>query len=146
MFDESVPNCTVYRLRMAARRATRLYDRILAPSGLGITQFGLLMTVQARDGASVSEIADALDMDRTTLTRNLRPLVRGGYLALSKGSDLRRKAVHITEKGDTAITQAEPLWRKAQRTVAESLGGERTQLLHELLEEALTKLHFGQSS
>lgn len=114
--------CTVYRLRMATRRATRLYDRHLAPAGLGIAQFGLLNAIAWREGASVTDIAALLDMDRTTLTRNLVPLMRRGLVSLGPGGDRRTRAVTITPAGREAVRQAAPAWRAAQDELAASLG------------------------
>lgn len=117
--------CTVYRLRMVTRRATRLYDRHLAPAGLGIAQFGLLNAIWSRAGDSVTDIAALLDMERTTLTRNLGPLVRRGLVKLGAGPDKRSRCVAITDAGKEAVRQARPHWRAAQAELAATLGEER---------------------
>lgn len=117
--------CTVYRLRMVTRRATRLYDRHLVPTGLGIAQFGLLNAIWSREGASVTDIAALLDMERTTLTRNLGPLVRRGLVALGAGPDKRSRSVTITEAGKETVRRARPHWRAAQAELAAALGEER---------------------
>lgn len=129
--------CTVYRLRMATRRATRLYDRHLAPTGLGIAQFGLLNAIAWRGGASVTDIAALLDMDRTTLTRNLGPLVRRGLVALGPGGDRRSRAVTITPAGKEAVRQAAPAWRAAQAELATALGASGHTALLEAIDLAL---------
>lgn len=135
-----LPPCTLYRLRMATRRATRLYDRMLAPSGLGIAQFGVLQAIRANAGASVTDIAKRLDMDRTTLTRNLKPLIRGGLVALEAGGNERSRALRLTDGGTAALEAAFPLWRRAQQRVAESLGEKDTAALNALLAGALDRL------
>ena len=132
--------CTVYRLRMATRRATRLYDRMLAPSGLGIAQFGLLQLLCRSSGASVTDLALALDMDRTTMTRNLMPLARRGLITLGPGRDRRSRAVAITDEGRAAVARALPLWRKAQGIVRETLGGDDLERLHALLDVASERI------
>lgn len=114
--------CAVYRLRMAARQATRLYDAHLKPSGLGIAQYGVLSLITAMDGASVTAIAERLAMDRTTMTRNLAPLIRGGYVKIGTGKNRRTRAVQITDKGRAAIARATPLWAAAQSQLAADLG------------------------
>lgn len=139
MSQANLPHCTVFRLRMAARRATRLYDRALAPVGLGASQYGILMMVAAHDGESVSAIAARLEMDRTTLTRNVRPLMRSGYLRLAAGGDQRTKAIFLTDAGREVLARARPLWKAAQAQVSKSLGGAETARLHELLEAAIAK-------
>lgn len=135
--------CTVYRLRMAARRATRLYDRLLAPCGLGIAQFGVLQTLRAQPGATVTDLAAALDMDRTTLTRNLTPLVRSGLVALKPGPDRRSRAVLITDAGLARLEDAMPLWREAQAAVRAAIGSDAVKRLHAELDAILTSLPEG---
>ncbi len=132
--------CTVYRLRMAARRATRLYDAHLAPSGLGIAQFGLMQVLSMRGGSTVTEVAAILDMDRTTLTRNLTPLVRQGFVDLCAGPDRRSRSVTITPAGRRKLKQALPMWRKAQDAVRASLGAANVSSLHALLDAAVVRL------
>jgi DNA-binding MarR family transcriptional regulator len=125
---------------MAARRATRLYDRFLAPAGLGIAQFGLLQVLSMKGGGSVTSLAAALDMDRTTMTRNLAPLVREGLVELRAGTDRRSRGVMITAVGRDALKGAVPLWRAAQAAVRDSLGVKEVERLHALLDDALSKL------
>ena len=132
--------CTVYRLRMAARRATRLYDRHLAPAGLGIAQFGLLQTLSMNDGTTVTVLAAALDMDRTTLTRNLTPLVRQGLVRLGVGSDRRSRAVAMTSAGTRKLAEAMSLWRNAQAAMCEAVGDKEIARLHALLDAAVERL------
>ena len=79
-------DCTCYRLRQTARLVSRTYDSFLAPCGISIGQFGMLATLAAMNGESISKLADALQMERTTLSRNLLPLERLGYVAISRAS------------------------------------------------------------
>ena len=132
--------CTVYRLRMATRRATRLYDACLAPCGLGIAQFGLLHILRSHPGASVTTLAEALDTDRTTMTRNLAPLAKAGLVQLGPGPDKRTRAVVLTASGQAVLERAYPLWRQAQSRVREVLGKERVDALHAMLDAATAEL------
>ncbi len=132
--------CTVYRLRMAARRATRLYDRHLAPCGLGIAQFGLLQTLSMTGGGTVTSVAASLDMDRTTMTRNLTPLVRAGFIELRAGADKRSRDVSLTAAGKLKLKEALPLWRAAQAAVRASMGTGDVEKLHALLDAAVQRL------
>lgn len=128
---------------MAARRATRLYDRHLASAGIGIAQFGLLQTLSMNNGSTVTDLAAALDMDRTTLTRNLTPLVREGLVEQGPGHDRRSRAVVITKPGKARLSAALPLWRAAQSAVARTLGDTEVRRLHELLDAAVEHLPEG---
>ena len=121
---KSLP-CTCFKLRSLTRRVTQLYDRALAPSGLKVTQYSLIaLALRARrSGApTVSDLAQSLFTDRTTLTRNLRPLLVAGYVEVGAGTDARSKAVHVTAAGEAAFRAARPLWRSAQACM-QSLGG-----------------------
>ncbi|MEZ5844151.1 MAG: MarR family winged helix-turn-helix transcriptional regulator [Hyphomicrobiaceae bacterium] len=125
---------------MAARRATRFYDQALAPSGLGIAQFGVMNAIRVHAGGTVTDIARRLDMDRTTLTRNLRPLVRAGLVTIAAGRDDRARALVLTDAGAARLNEAVPYWRAAQARVAATLGAAETHALNSLLALALDRL------
>jgi DNA-binding MarR family transcriptional regulator len=132
------PGCTCYRLRKAARVASRVYDRHLAPAGINIGQFGVLLTIESMQAASISKVADVLDMERTTLTRNLMPLERSGYVVIGPGRDKRSRAVRLTAAGAKLISMARPLWRSAQDEMDTTLGTVVKDKLHALLDRTLT--------
>ncbi len=118
---------------MATRRVTQLYDHFLADAGLRITQFGLLATLRIAQPLSVTALAQRMAMDRTTLTRNLKPLERLGLIALAPGPDRRTRTVRLTDAGRDAVRRAAPLWRDAQAVMAEAMGADRLGQLHDLL-------------
>lgn len=131
--------CTCFKLRRAARRVTQVYDRHLQPTGLRITQFGLL--ARLRGGPlGMTQLADRMGMDRTTLTRNLRPLERLGYVTVDQGEDRRTRSVAITQAGRTAFAAALPCWSAAQTAVRATLGQTLTEDLHGLLDQAFAAL------
>jgi DNA-binding MarR family transcriptional regulator len=117
---------------------TALYDRELAPTGLRLTQYSLLATLRrkARDeGVPVSDLASAMDMDRTTLTRNLRPLHDQGLVELSADpADARVRRALMTVKGNAAFVHAMPYWRIAQDLVNQTLGVADVGALHDWLD------------
>ena len=130
--------CTCFRLRSLTRRVTQLYDQALAPSGLTVTQYSLLAHA-LRQGAAptVSELAQQLFTDRTTLTRNLKPLAAAGLVKVGDGADARSKAVLVTAKGRGAFQAARPLWKEAQARLRAQAGDGRLAALHGLIEELL---------
>ncbi len=132
--------CTCLRVRKAARRITQIYDQVLAPSGLGVAQFGLLAHLRWREGLSIGELADLMDLDRTTLTRNLKPLEEQGLVAVGPGADRRSKAVRLTEPGRDALRRAVPLWREAQDRMDSTLGRETVAALHDVIDRSLETL------
>ena len=120
--------CTCAKLRMAARAVTQAYDAALAPSGLRATQFTVLVALGHIGRAPLSRLAEALVMDRTTLSRNLRPLERDGLIATGLVDDDRRvREIRLTAKGRKALEKALPLWEKAQKRMREGLGHKRWQ-------------------
>ena len=136
--DVEMPaNCTCFNLRKAARAVTRVYDDALKPHGLRATQFSLLGLVANRGPAGMTELAKALVMERTTLTRNLKPLMDQGFLRVVGGSDRRRRTIAITPRGQKALDRALPAWRRAQAKFADGLGLARWRDLLHGLEEAV---------
>ncbi len=139
----STATCTCFKLRSLARRVTQLYDQTLAPSGLKVTQYSVIGHARRRDGVAaptVSELAQALVTDRTTLTRNLKPLVGAGFLKIGSGVDARSKAVCVTLKGEAVYQAARPLWRLAQSRMHELAGAEQLSALHGMIETMLPQL------
>lgn len=117
--------CACFNLRKASRTVTQLYDEILQPSGLLATQFTLLVAIAIAGSATITRLATELVMDRTTLTRNLKPLERQGLIEISPGQDLRTRVVKLTASGSEALFKALPLWEQAQTRVVEGLGQKR---------------------
>ena len=108
-------NCAV--LRKASRRLSQLYDSALAPVGLKSTQFAILVEIdrQAGEPPTLSDLADALVMDQSTIGQNLRPVERDGLVSLEHDeADRRRRLVKLTRKGKSLLVAAQPLWNAAQ--------------------------------
>jgi DNA-binding MarR family transcriptional regulator len=114
--------CVCFHLRRSARTISQVYDRILAPSGLRGTQYTLLTVVRRTGGLPFSSLAEVLGMDRTTLTRNLRPLERDGLVKIEVGADRRVRLVKLTRQGERKQAEAEPLWAEAHRRITEGIG------------------------
>jgi DNA-binding MarR family transcriptional regulator len=133
--------CTCGRIRRLARRVTQIYDGFLEPHGFTITQFGILAQIRRQQDLSVGALADQMVMDPTTLTRNLRPLEKRGFIKMVAGADdRRRRTILLTERGRAAFREAVPAWRRAQEHTAAALGGEQFTALNHTLDGALTQL------
>src|SRR5438874_124217 len=102
--------CMCASVRKAGRALTSLYDEMLAPSGLHATQFSLLAHLARAGEETLTRLADVRGMDRTTLTRNLAPLERDGFVTVRAGADRRTRVVAITDAGRAAMERALPLW------------------------------------
>lgn len=118
-------DCTCANLRKAARVVTQAYDAALQPVGLKATQFTLLATLTKLGDKPLTRLADALVMDRTTLTRNLKPLVREGYIRIDQEEDQRIRKVSLTNAGKDVFDKARPRWERAQSKIQGTLGQER---------------------
>src|SRR2546430_969755 len=114
--------CVCNTLRMAARAVTQLYDDVLRPSGLRVTQFSILATFARMGEANLKELEDALAIDQTTLTRSLGLLERDGLIERGPHPDGRVKAMRLTSKGKRSLEVARPLWARAQDRVLRQLG------------------------
>ena len=128
--------CTCFQLRRATRRVTQLYDRHLAPADLSLNAYSILR--RSRQPRPRGELADALGMDRTTLTRNLKPLLESGLLSSAPGADSRQRQLHITAAGKRRLQKALPLWQQAQQEIEGLFGSARIAGLNQQL-EALTQ-------
>ncbi|TAJ36059.1 MAG: MarR family transcriptional regulator [Reyranella sp.] len=136
----SPAECTCFRVRGAARRVTQIYSRHLAPTGLKISQFSLLGFVAARGPVSITELSEMLSTDRTTLTRNLRPLLSSGIIERSATGDRRRHELVATTAGRALFKRALPLWADAEQEVRAAMGTKLTADLHGALDRSMEKL------
>jgi DNA-binding MarR family transcriptional regulator len=124
--------CLCFAVRRAARLITQRYDAHLRPVGLRGTQFTMLAVLTGTGAQPLNRLADVLGMERTTLTRNLRPLLARGYVEVEPGEDRRVRTIAVTRQGREATVRALPYWRKAQRELERRLGGEAVKSLGEL--------------
>ena len=118
---------------------TRIYDAHLAAQAIKVTQYSLLANA-ARGERTVSEFAAELEMDRSTLSRNLAPLAAQGWVSVSIGADPRSRSISVTAAGRRKLKAALPLWRKAQCEVESILGEAGVGELHRKIERALAAL------
>src|SRR5436190_1456971 len=128
-------SCMCHKTRMAARAITRAYDDALRQTGLRATQLAVLAAVGARGALSIQSLADSLGMDRTTLTRNLRPLEDKALVVLAPEARHRSRMLALTEAGNAMLMKALPLWEDAQRTARKRLGKQRWPAVQEALAE-----------
>ena len=114
--------CVCSTLRMVSRIVTQLYDDILRPSGLRVTQFSILATIERSGEANLRQLEAALAIDQTTLTRSLSLLQCDRVIERVPHPDGRIKAVRLTGKGRRVMDVARPLWAQAQDKVLRDLG------------------------
>ncbi len=127
--------CLCTHLRRAARGVSRRYDEALEGFGINVAQFSLLRHLQRLDRPSISSLAEAMGLDRSTLGRNLRVLEADGLVALAEGDDLRNRLVLLTEQGKARLSAAEPAWEQAQLKMLAALGEAQRDELVRLLKQ-----------
>lgn len=118
-------SCTGGNLRRATRAVNQVYDAALAPVELKSTQFTLLAALGHLGEVPLTRLAEALVLDRTTLTRNLKPLIEQGLIRSGGDEDRRVRRLGLTAKGKRRLEKALPHWREAQRRMVDKLGAER---------------------
>lgn len=131
--------CVAYNLRKTSRQVTNFYQDVISGSGLQGTQFPLLYAIKLNQPISITELARVLDLDRTTLSRNLKLLEKKAYVFIgTENSDSRLRNVALTALGLQMIEKAMPLWQEAQDRIVEQFGEERWQKMLSWLNEIMT--------
>ncbi len=129
--------CTNLKLRQLTRLVTRHYDHYTAAAGLKTTQYSLLSHVERLGPIRPGDLARSMQMDASTLTRNMQPLVAQGWLRIGAGEDARSRLVEITDAGRAKRVEGQRAWKLAQLALNERLGMERVAALHELLDDGI---------
>lgn len=132
--------CTNIKLRQLTRRVARYYEAEVGKTGLKNTQYSLLSHVYKLGPLRPGDLARAMKIEPSTLTRNLKPLIAAGWLSLDAGADGRSRLVSITDSGREKRQEAQRRWRVAQESVNQALGVERVIELHALLDECMVLL------
>jgi DNA-binding MarR family transcriptional regulator len=127
--------CLCNALRQATRAVSRLYDEELRGSGLRTTQYSLLRRLSSAGEVRQRDLGGLTSLDETTLTRNLRPLISAGWVAIRPGQDRREKLVRLTDAGAAKLHEAHPAWERAQERLRSRLPKETWSGLLDLLPE-----------
>lgn len=120
--------CICISVRKASRRLTGAYDEVLAPLGISLAQFSLLRNIDRHGPVSLTALGDILELDRSTLGRNVRVLGRLGLAELAGSADKREASVTLSAAGRQKLAAALPVWRDVQQTINGKLGGQAEQL------------------
>jgi DNA-binding MarR family transcriptional regulator len=132
--------CTNLKLRQLTRRVTQFYDAELAQAGLKTTQYSLLSHVLKLGPVRPVDLAQAMKMDASTLTRNLKPLIAAGWVEQAPGVDGRSRLITISAAGRDKRLAAQQCWKHAQTGLNRLLGQERVRALHALIDECQERL------
>jgi DNA-binding MarR family transcriptional regulator len=141
-----VGRCNAGVIKKAARRISLIYDQALAPTGLKITQYGILSAINSRGAAlpTMHELAEQLVMDRSTLGQNLRPLERADLVAImTDPADRRNRLIALTKRGLAKFNEASEYWRTAQDRFEEVFGEPEAAKLRAMLSAIAYHPKFG---
>jgi len=131
--------CTAASVRRLARRVTSFYEQQMRATGLTLQQYSVLAHLSEQP-QSMLQLADRLEMDRTTLTRSLETLLDNGWVAKTAGADARQRLLVLTASGKRLRGEAHASWQAAQRALEQLLGREFVADLHRQLDRALGAL------
>ena len=121
---EMARTCACLNFRKGSRSVTQFFDQTLAPTGLRSTQLVILIAGELLGPSSIARLARELVMDRSTLTRNLKPLLNRGLLQLSPAENGKQKSVQVTAEGRAALVHSAPYWQRAQNQLVSRFGSE----------------------
>lgn len=132
--------CTNLKLRQLMRRVAQHYDAEVGKTGLKGTQYSLLSYVVKLGPIRAVDLAAAMRISTSTLSRNLQPLIASGFIAVQPGDDARSRLISATKEGQAKRIEAQRRWRVAQEGINQMLGAERVVALHALIDESLQRL------
>ena len=132
--------CTNLKLRQLGRMVTRHYDHYMSEVGLKNTQYALLSHVVKLGPIRPSDLAKRMQMDASTLTRNLQPMAAQGWLTVGAGENARSRLVEATAAGHAVRAEGQRAWKAAQLALNERLGMESVLALHDLLDYCIASL------
>jgi len=135
--------CTNFKLRQLTRLVSQHCEPFFAETGLKTTQYSLLSHIDKLGPLAPGQLARRMDLDASTLTRNLQPLLAAGLVEQLPGGDARSRLVQVTSAGHAKRAAMKADWKRAQLSVNANLGEERVQRLHALLDECLGLLRAG---
>ena len=121
--------CTGFNLKRATRVVQSLFDEAFKDVGLEGTQYTVLSHIFVAEPISLTKLADLMDLDRTTLARNLGPLEKKGFVEIKTGSDKRAKLINTTDLGKEVLSKALPIWIETQEKIKTALGIENWSLM-----------------
>lgn len=134
--DAIAKTCIAVRLRLLNRVVTNFYDDALRPLGLKVSQLNILIVAARLGLARPARVCEILQLDASTLSRNVKPLQAHGWLEVVPEIDARSQPFRLTAQGRRLIEKAIPAWEKAQQQASELLGSEGVALLDKAAKKA----------
>lgn len=127
--------CHCINFRRASNRISNFYDSMLKPIDLSVNQYSLLVNLRRLEKSNIITLANYVDLERTTLVRTLKPLIKKGFIQDIALEGKRDRELTLTTKGIEVVEQGKILWGKAQNEIENRIGKENLKLLYEILEK-----------
>ena len=134
--ETTAATCLATRVRQLSRIITRLYDDAMRPLGITASQYTLLAQLASRDGITAVEIGHELDIEKSTLSRNLKRLLALGMIVMDPPAGRRGRGLHLTPKGQAVLKEAYPVWQATQSRSIAAMGVDTRAKLDDLLRVA----------
>ncbi|MDX2259062.1 MAG: MarR family winged helix-turn-helix transcriptional regulator [Hyphomicrobiaceae bacterium] len=134
--ETTAAGCLATRVRQLSRIVTRVYDDAMRPLGITASQYTLLAQLASRDGITAVEIGGDLDIEKSTLSRNLKRLLALGHIVMDPPAGRRGRGLHLTPKGQAVLRDAYPIWSDAQKRTIAVMGPATRATLDALLIDA----------
>ncbi len=133
---KQLTECSCNMMRKSARKITQFYENSLREAGIKPTQFSILASLANTGPIQITQLADRLVLERTSLTRNLNILERNTWIDIQPGEeDSRQRVVSLTRNGYKQLDCAIPYWQKAQKAIAKDMGQDTITGLKRTLDE-----------
>lgn len=129
-----IRSCHCINLRRASHLITEIYNRRLEPAGMTVNQYSILTNLSRMTGCSVTQLAAELELERTTLVRNLKPLLANGWILDTAQAGRRDRSLLVSAEGEKAVQEARAYWQEAQKEVEERIGRETLELFFSAFE------------
>jgi len=124
--------CLAMRSRLIGRTITSIYDDALRPIGVTAGQLNILAVVVLREPISPGDVAGLLNIEKSTMSRNVARMKRNGWLVIGAGESARVQELRITEAGRKILGEADPHWRAAQSRANDMVGSDGIEAIHQL--------------
>ncbi len=134
--EETAAACLATRVRRLSRIVTRIYDDAMRPLGITASQYTLLAQLASRDGITAVEIGHDLDIEKSTLSRNLKRLLALGHIMMDPPAGRRGRGLHLAAAGRDVLKKAFPVWQAAQERTSAAMGAEAAAVLDRLVARA----------
>lgn len=138
--NEISKNCMFNKLRQVSRHVTSIYVKSLKSVGVTPIQYSMMTAIKVLKSANINVLSDAIKMDRTTLNRNLKPLIRDGIVNIGCFEDRREKLVSLTKKGEEIYEKGYDKWKEAQNELENEIGRENWDSMNTLLDDIVKKI------